>query len=106
MNAFSFSLSLYLLLLACLPCRDMDDCGNAFNATLFNNNTEHNHHDTHDACSPFCNCSCCGQQIICIDFNIISTWINPIAIILSDYNYNSIYFFNFSGKIWQPPRLA
>ena len=67
----------------------------------------HSHDKENDLCSPFCNCNCCGSQIvsyfkvITFNFSVVSKEITTQLT-----SYTSKFTSNFYGSIWQPPQIA
>lgn len=95
--------SFLILYLVTVPC--VDEIVH-IEKSLLEQSTPQGHpcnHDDHDACSPFCVCSCCGIVVILTDFVFFS---QPVYIfkseILSFYKeINSTFIQSF----WQPPKL-
>jgi hypothetical protein len=97
--------SLYVLLLPALPCSDPNECREtAATEAPVNDTGNHKQHDE-EACSPFCNCSCCGQIFTPV------LHLNRIAIVKQtaqkqQYFYQDISLSSdFLGTIWQPPKV-
>jgi hypothetical protein len=108
MKIANFILSVYLILLSCLPCADMDVKSLAHTAIEFSQKEANHSHDTaNDLCTPFCVCNCCGVQFlsyqpaILIDFPVASTLIK-----IASPTYKSIFSSHFFGSIWQPPQIV
>lgn len=108
MKWFNIILSVFFLLLSCMPCADMEADSSAPAKTEFaSNHDEHSHDKEKDMCSPFCICNCCGSQMVnysqsvTIDFPILSKSIKTQL-----PTYHSISTSNFYGSIWQPPQLV
>jgi hypothetical protein len=108
MKIANFILSIYLILLSCLPCADTDVKSLAHTSIELSQNAENHSHDTaNDLCPPFCVCNCCGVQFlsyqptILFDFSVATT---RIEIVLP--TYKSIFSSNFFGSIWQPPQIV
>lgn len=62
-----YSLCLYMLLLALLPCADAHTLGatveqarEEYTIAVDNSNSTHQHTEVGDICTPFCACACCG----------------------------------------------
>ena len=98
-------LSLYLLVLSCIPCNDSKECNMATPVEVYasNNHQEHNH--SKEACTPFCTCSCCAA----------SAFYNPIGkaqVVKEDFQsikypiHNKNLNTEVSYSIWQPPKIA
>jgi hypothetical protein len=100
--------SMYLMVLACLPCSDtVADFDVNHSTKEVSHQEKHNHENSVDLCSPFCSCACCGIQI--------ATFENPSFIFIQNRvftsqkakinRYQSIYLSKTSDKIWQPPKI-
>ncbi|WP_309922238.1 MULTISPECIES: DUF6660 family protein [unclassified Arcicella] len=110
MKIYSVILSMYILVLACLPCGDVNDCNKVSGDTHYSlsktNHTEHTE-DT-ETCSPFCTCACCGM-------NIAFRFYLPTLTIENESSFytgktiivykNESPLSNFYGNIWQPPKV-
>ena len=108
MKIFSYILSIYLVVLSCLPCADVEASNFTHNlSTIETNSDNHSHDQENDACSPFCICNCCGQSVLSylptVVFNF-QTSIEEIETLNSFYK--SISYSNFYGSIWQPPQIV
>ena len=108
MKIINIILSLYLVVLSCLPCADMKLNSLADSSIkVISNHENHSHDKENDLCPPFCVCNCCGTQIFnfsqefSFEFRKIPTEI-PTQI----PSYKSILISNFYGSIWQPPQIA
>lgn len=102
MKLARYILSLYILMLSCLPCADIE--------TDFGNETTvaQSHEKEHtDNCSPFCICSCCGNQIA---FESQTLVLLPQIHFFTEKNksdnYTPQFVSNFYGNIWQPPKIS
>jgi hypothetical protein len=105
---FSYILSIYLVVLSCLPCADVEASNFTHNLSKIETNSDnHSHDQENDACSPFCICNCCGQSVLSyvptVVFNF-QTSIEEIETLNSIYKSN--LYSNFFGSIWQPPQIA
>jgi hypothetical protein len=104
----NFILSLYFILLSCIPCIDTKE-EIAFDATfqITTNHDNHSHESNEDSCSPFCVCNCCGQTTLNYYPEIVHNFLVPIEEIKTfNSNYDSSLVPLFSGSIWQPPQLV
>ncbi|SHG28387.1 DUF6660 family protein [Flavobacterium defluvii] len=100
-------LSIYLMALSNMPCADMEVNSAMHKTAQFSSEDNHTHDKQNDLCSPFCNCNCCGAQVL--SYQTTVTYEFPSAytqISISLPSYNSVFISNFSGKIWQPPQIA
>ena len=96
-------LSMYVLVLSCLPCRN-DACHVLNNGKISTSQT--NYTDHQESCSPFC--ACCGSIIsfgfhfpVSVPDNQTSFFTQRVKNILHDDSF----FSNFYGNIWQPPKI-
>ncbi len=108
MKFLTYLFSLYILALSIMPCSDLQNECSELN-TKSSHNQKHDHQTDHeDSCSPFCTCSCCGMVIA---FNFENTSFRIKALRLFPQNRkeviikNSIFYSNFYGSIWQPPKV-
>lgn len=70
-KVFVLLFSVYLLLLACVPCGDLSAENSVeLGSTSSSHANQHRHggsdeddSSTHEACTPFCFCACCGISI-------------------------------------------
>lgn len=94
---------MYLILLSCLPCADMEQDVSCHKVTI---NSESNHTHNNDACSPLCLCNCCGLQTFA--HNAIHYNFTTVKILIDKKvpEYKSILTSNFCGSIWQPPQIV
>lgn len=104
MRYFTFTLSLYILVLSLVPCGDINDCNNPEN--IITVNFDHNgHKHESESCSPFCICSCCGTSILnLIEFieyrQITQGYSQKISTFIPTF-IPAVYL-----KIWQPPKIS
>jgi hypothetical protein len=99
-------LALYVLLLPCVPCMDMDECTGDSATETSSSSTNHDN-DENEACNPFCSCACCGQ----VFYPNLQPGKTAAYKPLIDLKYQSLYTCNalssdFYGNIWQPPKLS
>ncbi len=112
MKLINFILSIYLVALSCLPCADMEVNSAAHKnahdvAKTTHDHGGHSHDKENDLCSPFCNCNCCGSQIVSY-FKVVAY---NFAVISKEIktqlpSYTSKFTSNFYGSIWQPPQIV
>lgn len=111
MKQLNVTLSLYLLVLAMLPCTDGMALGESH--ILNTQQLEVNHADEHehdkgvaDHCSPLCACSCCH---ITIRPPADMTWGISFTPMLGEklpHLYSNLYGLTDSDDIWQPPKFS
>jgi len=103
MKIFVYILSFYILVLTAIPCIDIPQ-DNSWQKIEQTQNTNNNHQNNRDNCSPFCPCNCCIppiiSQIYTLQFNDFPYSQEHFA------EYKSSYFSNISLAIWQPPKLG
>lgn len=94
-------LSLYFLLLACIPCVDAEV------AHKTQTTEQHSGDEHHDLCPPFCTCNCCGTLVIS-QLNVVSySFVKPHPIPQTQTpEYQSVFLSAFFGNIWQPPKIS
>lgn len=99
-----FLLSLYFLVLSCLPCADAEamdfnDC------TVSEHHSDGTHHD--DFCSPFCICSCCGSVVFSQQNPVFLDAVHlPVISENKIPGYDSVFISSFFHNIWQPPKIG
>jgi hypothetical protein len=108
MRLLNIILSIYLVLLSCLPCADMEVNSLVHSSTEFSANyDDHSHDKESDSCPPFCVCNCCGMQIFNFSQELTFEFRKTaIEITTQIPTYKSILTSNFYGSIWQPPQIA
>ncbi len=99
-------LSVYILLLSCMPCGDVKDCKELNgNRTEYSTSAHSGHENDIETCSPFCSCLCCGQtanfgiytaEIKCTIYSTTPKFFFPSASFQSEFH----------SSIWQPPKLG
>jgi hypothetical protein len=103
MKFFAIILSFTIFYLVSIPC--VDEIIHSNKSAIEHTSPQENpcNHSDHDACSPFCVCSCCGVVVVMsfiyfdsIPYLILQAIINPIQKSL----YSSFY-----QSFWQPPKL-
>ena len=100
-------LSIYLVVLSCLPCADTLENETIAHTSEIVSKDNQSHEKGLDLCAPFCSCNCCAVQVlnsapaVTWIFNVETTLIKkPLS------SYHSILTSNFYGSIWQPPQIA
>lgn len=105
MKFFTITFSIYILVLALVPCGDVHDC-NEVEFTHISAEADHdNHKHETDTCTPFCFCTCCGTSVI--------NMYDPVAftdIVLGYSKDFPVYMQTFLSvvyfHIWQPPKIS
>ncbi|WP_073370954.1 DUF6660 family protein [Flavobacterium fluvii] len=97
--------SIYLIVLSCLPCADLEVGSLSHPSQEITSNTDkHSHEKSNDACSPFCVCNCCGSQILVYQTNYsFSSFRNIIYTKVPECQ--SLLTSSYFGSIWQPPQV-
>lgn len=100
MRLLSLILSIYVLILAGVPCSDFcqDDHANLKEVI-------HHDADAHgELCSPFCMCSCCRANMVFFAFEAFNiskpSAYNPVNPV-----FDQTAVFSFSLPVWQPPKI-
>ena len=108
MKFLSYILSIYLVILSCLPCADVETSNFTHTASKIGaKHDNHSHDQENDACSPFCICNCCGQTTLNHqEIYVYSFLIHTVEINNFNSKYHSSLIPVFSGSIWQPPQLV
>jgi hypothetical protein len=108
MKIANFILSVYLILLSCLPCADTNVKSLAHTTMeLSQSEAQHTHDTANDLCPPFCVCNCCGVQFLSYQAAILFDFPVPTSLIkIASPTYKSILTSNFFGSIWQPPQIV
>lgn len=104
MKPFALAFSIYILVLAALPCADgpEDHCMQQVNQCQTDNT---NHPDDIDHCSPFCTCNCCVSPIVVAQTFIVYFDCSCLLQEFRDsYPTNNIATVNI--PFWQPPKTA
>ena len=102
MRNFTFLLAIFLLLLSVHPCGDTAE--KDLGQSEMSHNHDHDHeHESHEICTPFCVCACCGSHIQLVSSFFIAT---PIVVKMPTENkltYTSLYKSYHSNIILEPP---
>jgi hypothetical protein len=108
MKFINFILSIYLVVISCLPCADMEVYSSAHaSLEISSNHDDHSHDKENDLCSPFCICNCCGAQVLSYSPEIVFDFPLALAVIeTKEPFFKSVFTSNFYGSIWQPPQIA
>lgn len=111
MKWLTIILSVYLLGLSFWPCADEPSLtsGQAAMAMISSiaTESERSHHHEHDACSPFCTCSCCAATITVFphfSYSLLPS-VEMIPIDVATFHYVSAPLSDTLTAIWQPPKL-
>ena len=101
-RVFTFLLAWYVLFLTMTPCVDKElNCSKSQHLYAGQAATDR-HTDHHDACSPFCTCSCCNLAMeVTAPYMIAIESFLPQKLIFS-FDPRLISFFSYT--IWEPPK--
>ena len=97
-------MSLYMLLLSCMPCNDASDCSAEDKVTVTTADTHEDHDDDMEHCTPFCVCACCAAPAVQFHQAVLIT--NLVAGTSTNTYPADFIFSNNVHTIWQPPRLS
>ncbi|WP_366086037.1 DUF6660 family protein [Hydrotalea sp.] len=98
-------LAIFLLYLSCLPCGDRGEYNVKNLAKISESTNHHGHKHSSDACTPFCNCSCCAASAFHSPLLKVQTdkvYFQSVKFPLHNEDCNTEVFYS----IWQPPKLA
>jgi hypothetical protein len=99
-------LSIYLLVLACLPCGDREECKEPAQTCLRADTRSESHDHLAEHCTPFCTCTCCAAAVCAVRTQSIPAEPAPFYEEDAYLRYRSPFYAAVSFAIWQPPRLA
>lgn len=107
-------LSIYIVILSCLPCTDgsvyevIDESYTQAISIEADSYAEHSHADGEsDKCPPFCDCNCCGAQVLTYSpYQIFEFPLRFVLIESKNIYYKSNLLPSFFGSIWQPPQIV
>jgi formate dehydrogenase assembly factor FdhD len=104
MKFITLLFNLYLLVLPCIPCGDVDDCANE-NSTTLSLQKENNPKEEHkkDDCTPFCHCGCCTTSYY-YQINSKEKAFTKAYTIQKFTLLDEVFISNNINIIWQPPK--
>ncbi|WP_394342336.1 DUF6660 family protein [Taibaiella soli] len=105
MKFFTLIMSIYLLVLSCIPCNEGQE-GNVITEQKISATNQKRHHQTgNEVCTPFCTCSHCPASAF---YQPLSHFNVPITVFQSlKYPvYNASFCLEVSLSIWQPPKIV
>jgi hypothetical protein len=105
MKFLFFILSFFLLYLSCLPCSDSTEANAKSEVKISVSTNQQEHSNSNEACTPFCNCSCCAASAFYSPLNKVQDAkivFQPEKFPLYNESFNS----EVSYSIWQPPKIA
>lgn len=108
MKFSTYLLSLYILLLSCVPCADTPAASEAIllqeQLTAINVNHEHSS-CPEDDCSPFCSCECCHSQVVIYATIQVAFELNTPHLPTKTTFYLTSYSSSYFSSILDPPEL-
>jgi hypothetical protein len=102
MKVFTFIFSLYILVLIAIPCVDRP-YENTIHPTEHAGQTSHGHGDDSDHCSPFCDCNCCGNQVVSMENILLPEVVSFQKRVV--FWYPTKFISEPYRSIWLPPEL-
>ncbi|MHA8107032.1 MULTISPECIES: DUF6660 family protein [Aquirufa] len=104
MKFFAFIMSIYLLVLSCLPCIDRQE-RNVMAEQKISATTQQQQHQTGDeACTPFCTCSHCPASAFS---QPLALYKMPKMLFQSVKFHYEIVFNSYDfHSVWQPPKIG
>lgn len=101
MRLIAYILTLWVLLLSCIPCSDQATTKGAviqYTAAAAN---QHTHIDT---CSPFCICACCATSPVLSEQITWSRCAPELSVTHTAFCFSFVE--EFPIDVWQPPQLV
>jgi hypothetical protein len=103
MKVFTFIFSLYILVLIAIPCVDRP-FENTLHPTEHAGQASHDHGAGSDHCSPFCDCNCCGMQVLSMEAIVLPEVVSVTGKVV--FWYPTRFISEPHRSIWLPPELA
>ncbi|WP_394344115.1 DUF6660 family protein [Rufibacter hautae] len=104
MKWFAILLSVFMIVISCIPCADAAPRVDTLAQTSINSNTgSEDHSPAADLCSPLCICSCCAGFAMQTVTQKTSPLAVKVTIPVPVHRVVGVPTLSFS--IWQPPRL-
>ncbi|RYY71277.1 MAG: hypothetical protein EOO13_03675 [Chitinophagaceae bacterium] len=104
MKYFTVLMSLYMLLLSCMPCNDSIDCNEDTGVSVVSKTADHNDHEDEENCTPFCVCACCAAPVF--QAPVAFTIRKFCPRIQLNFYLEEAFYTTSQSRIWQPPRIA
>jgi hypothetical protein len=96
-------LTIYMLALVVMPCKDFCDSKQHYSITTVQSAQEH-HEAENDICSPFCTCNCCASYVVVAKIVAISIFVPSDA---KDFHvYDTPFYSSITADHWQPPKIS
>ncbi|MBS7566850.1 hypothetical protein KHS38_20765 [Mucilaginibacter sp. Bleaf8] len=106
MKYLALLFSIYMIILAVLPCRDRDDfadMGKSYTSIQKSHTADEK--AGQESCPPFCTCACCSTvRTLTPQLSFITIFVQPVSRTYAQTPVPAIR--EQSISIWQPPRLA
>lgn len=108
MKFWAMLLSMYVMLLAALPCCAFDNCPDDKAVTEQSHEAGHEKGDEDGCgtCSPFFNCNTCSSCFIAPVVTDFISAVDGVTASVFNSHYTSAIPESLAGNIWQPPKLA
>jgi hypothetical protein len=103
MKWFTILLSIFMMVLSCIPCADAAEIDTLASTSIQANPDAENHAPEADLCSPLCICNCCAGFALQTSVQktspaiLMATTTAPV--------HRAVAVSNPSFIIWQPPKL-
>jgi hypothetical protein len=101
MRIFAFLMAILIVFLNAVPCADAAPLNNKATTEIAKHANETSN-PFNDACSPFCQCSCCAG--FSINYHPAGITLATVAMEKSASTYITPSILEVSNAIWQPPR--
>lgn len=106
MKLLPFLFAIYLLALSLMPCTDSSVCmdGKENVHMELASDTDSDHHQHEDTCTPFCSCNCCGISMAILSFEkfVLEA---PLKYVSTTSVVNQHATTRFLHSFWQPPKI-
>lgn len=106
MKFFTLLFSFYMLVLAVMPCSDIEDFHTSVSKSSISPSKHSDDESKTDHCSPFCICACCGQSISNIFYSTYYNSFTPIETLMEYPIHNTSFISEVFSPIWQPPKIS
>lgn len=102
----TYILSLYIFVLATLPCTDQLVVQTSTDLTHLKSDSHDHDHEEGDTCTPLCGCSCCGAHITEVAYFWYESPEQPFVYRIKDQFFkNKPLVSDYKGSVWQPPKF-
>jgi len=106
MKSLAILFSVYMILLAVLPCRDSDDFSSALKAnTSLSQGHSTDEKEGKETCTPFCTCACCSTvRTIHPQQPVTLVFVQPFTQVYGETLVPAVL--EQSISVWQPPQIG